>query len=106
MNARGHLHFVGKPQRQRQRGKERLAAGERIDAALRRVDMIDDVQLQTAFALEIVRVPAALEVVLPAGHFLEPEVRASKNTVKIRRLDVGFQVDFCLALQISGGGFR
>ena len=76
MNARRHLHFVGKPQRQRQRGKERLAAGERIDASLGRVDMIDDVQLQTAFALEIVRVPAALEVVLPAGHFLQPEVGA------------------------------
>ena len=45
MNTCGHLHLVGKTQRQCQRGKKRLAAGERIDAALRRVDVIDDVQI-------------------------------------------------------------
>ena len=68
--------------------------------------MIDDIQLQPALALHVVRVPAALEVVLPAGHLLQPEVGALENAVKIRRLDVGLQIDFCLALQISGGGFR
>ena len=42
VNARRHLHLVGKPERQGQGSKERFAAGEGIDAALGRVDMIDD----------------------------------------------------------------
>ena len=76
MNACGHLHLVGKTKRQGQRRQKRFAAGEGIDASLGRVDVIDDIELQTALALEVVRVPAALEVVLPAGHLLQPEVRA------------------------------
>ena len=35
MDAGGHLYFVGKSERQSQRGKERFAAGERIGARSR-----------------------------------------------------------------------
>ena len=65
--------------------------------------MIDDVQIQTASALLVVRIAAALEIILPAGHLLEPEVRTAQDVVKVRCLNIGFQIDLCLARKCSGG---
>lgn len=45
----------------------------------------------------------ALEIILPAGHLLEPEVRAAQDVVKVRCLNIGFQIDLCLARKCSGG---
>ena len=49
------------------------------------------------------RIAAALEIILPAGHLLEPEVRTAQDVVKVRCLNIGFQIDLCLARKCSGG---
>ena len=82
---------AGEPERQRQRRQKSLAAGQRIHAALCPVDMIDDIQFQSALAHPVSRGFSALEVILPARHLSEPEIGPLQNPVKIRGLDVGFQ---------------
>lgn len=53
--AGGRLHLVGQAERQRQGGGERLAAGERLDAARRAVVVVDDLQLQPGLAAVVAR---------------------------------------------------
>ena len=47
-DAGGHLHLVGKTQRQRQGCQEGLAAGKGIDTSLGGIDVVDDIQFQAA----------------------------------------------------------
>ena len=103
-DARGHLHLVRKAQRQCQRGQEGFAAGERIDAALRGVDMVNDIQLQTGLTFITIHCIPALQVVLPAGHFLQTDIGPHQDLIKISPLNIGFQLDFLLPADVAVGG--
>ncbi len=96
-DAGGHLHFIGQAQCQRQRSQKRLAAGQGVNTALGGVDVVHDVQLQTALPLLAFPEAPALEVILAAGHFPQAQVGPFQNPVKEGGLDVGFQHDFLFA---------
>ena len=87
------LHLIRKAERERQRGLERLAARERLDAALRAVVVVDDIKLQTGLGLPVVRYAAALELVLTARHDEQTSVCTLKDTIKEGHLDIGFERD-------------
>ena len=87
------LHLIRKAERERQRGLERLAARERLDAAFRAVVVVDDIKLQTGLGLPVVRNAAALELVLTARHDEQTSVCALKDTIEEGHLDIGFERD-------------
>ena len=64
--------------------------------------MVDDVQLQTALALAVIRLPPALEFILSAGHDQKPEIGPPEDSVKEGHLNISLQGDFFSAGEISG----
>ena len=76
-----------------------MPVGERVDAALGGIDVIDNIKLQSALALLVICVLTALEIILSARHLLQSQIRAIENAVEIGCLDIGFQIDLSLIIE-------
>ena len=81
------------------------AAGKGIDAALGVIQMVDNIQFQSALPTHITCAAAALQVILPTGHFPQSQVGPLQNPVEESGLVVGFQHDLFLAGKIAVGRF-
>ena len=95
--SRAGLDHVAQTQGQGQGGQEGFAAGQALDAALAAVAVVDDIQLQAALALAVLRLGAALQLVLAVGHHRQAQVGPTDDLLKIGGLDIGLQAELGLA---------
>ena len=66
--------------------------------------MVNDIQLQTGLTFITIHCIPALQVVLPAGHFLQADIGPHQDLIKISPLNIGFQLDFLLPADVAVGG--
>ena len=97
------LHLVRQPQGKGQGRFAGLTAGEGLDASAAAVVVVDDVQLQAALAAVVLRLPAALQFILAAGHGHEPPVGPGDDPLEAGHLHIGLQHHLLPAGDGAGG---
>ena len=98
------LHHVRQSQRQRQRGHERLAAGERGHVAPLSGGAVEHVQIESGLAAPVARFLLQAQDEHAVRQKRKPLVRRRHDLLEIVLLHVGFERDLHLLRQLPADG--